>query len=91
MNELKCGLCMLLSSSSSAYQVAARQEGWELELLPGSFAAGLWLVPSSLEEFMEDGVLRVPQRAVLLADTPISGLHLEELRGREGSVPVGPS
>lgn len=40
-------------------------------------------------EFTEDDVLRVPQRAVLLAD--ISGLRLEELKGREGSSPAGSS
>lgn len=45
MNGLKCGLCMLLSSSSGASRAAAGQEGWGLELLPGSFGAGLRLTP----------------------------------------------
>ena len=47
MNGLKRGLCTLLGSSSGASRASVGQEGWELELLPGSFGAGLRLVPST--------------------------------------------
>lgn len=43
---------MPLSSSSGTSREAARQEGWELELLPGSFGAGLWLASGVVQKRM---------------------------------------
>lgn len=40
--------------------------------------AGIW-------SCSEEDVLCLPQQAALLADVPVSGLHLEEPQGREGS------
>lgn len=60
MNGLECGLRMLLSSSSSASQAAAEQEGWDLVLLSWELP-GACALCCSLERFMEHDVLRVLQ------------------------------